>query len=109
MRIGKLSERITIEDFTIAQNDYGEELQTWESYASLWAEVRQPSANERFQGRSDRESATVQYQIKIRFRDDIAHTMRVVWRNKILDIVSITDPDGSRTETILGCNEYESQ
>jgi SPP1 family predicted phage head-tail adaptor len=109
MRIGRLGERITIESYTSTQDAYGQEVKAWTPFATLWAEVRTPSASEQFNSGADREIARIDYRIKIRFRSDISNRMRIDWRGKKLDITAQTDPDGNRRELILGCTEHESQ
>lgn len=109
MRIGRLGERITVESYTVSQDDYGQEAKAWTTFATLWAEVRTPSATETFNSSADREVAKIDYRIKIRFRADISNRMRVNWRGKLLNIVAQTDPDGNRRELILGCVNHESQ
>ena len=39
MQIGELDRRIKFENYTSAQNTYGEEKETWSTYLTVWAKV----------------------------------------------------------------------
>jgi SPP1 family predicted phage head-tail adaptor len=46
MRAGGLDRRVTLQRFTVTTDDYGEEIQTWNDLATVFAEVRQQSGRE---------------------------------------------------------------
>lgn len=39
MNIGELDRRIKLENYSVTQNDYGEERRTWSEYLEIWAKV----------------------------------------------------------------------
>jgi SPP1 family predicted phage head-tail adaptor len=47
MPAGKLDQRITIERHTTTQNEYGEEIESWVTYTTVWASKQDVSDRER--------------------------------------------------------------
>ena len=82
--IGKLGERIVIEQATLAADGYGGQVKTWATLATVWANVASKSGNERFS--EDRTNAFGMYSFTIRTRLDVNEAMRIVWRGEVYDI-----------------------
>lgn len=49
MKAGSLDRRITIQRKVVAQNNFGEEVTTWQDVATVWAEKIDNTGQERFQ------------------------------------------------------------
>lgn len=105
MQIGRLRHRITIQQQTVTRDAYGGETISWDTYATVWAQVTPASGRERFINAGAQEYATVDYKVRIRYRSDIDPKMRISWGTKILDIESVQDPTGYTAELILLCRD----
>lgn len=87
---GKLNERITIQAFTRIPDGGGGYTEAWANIAStptVWAEVIAKAGKEGLV--SDRITATMVTLFRIRNRDDLDETMRIVWRGSNYNIRGI--------------------
>jgi len=89
-----MRERVTIEAATRAGDGAGGEVVTWAPLATVWAEVAALSGAEIVE--AERVVARGQYDVTIRFRDDVTAQMRLVWRGQALNIRNVRDKDGRR-------------
>lgn len=97
-----LTQRITLQRPVATVNGLGEEVQTWEDVATVWARV-QPLRGRDFFAAAQMQSST-DHRVVIRYRADVLATWRVVWRGLVLEVVG--DPinvDGARTWLELMC------
>lgn len=80
--VGKLSEPIIIQSATISQSTYGEPVETWSTFAEVWAAVNQVSANERFRNERFRSAAVLAARtakFTIRDLEGLTENMRITW------------------------------
>lgn len=103
MIAGKLRQRVTIQDKSVAQNTYGEEVITYVDWATVWAAVEPLRGREFLEGRQI--TAEVSTRIRIRYRSGISPEMRVVFGSIIYDIQSITHLEEREREIHLMCQE----
>ena len=47
------------------------------------------------------------HRVTIRYRDDVRHAMRFVYRNRVLDIRTLRDPDETRRYLVCDCEESQ--
>jgi SPP1 family predicted phage head-tail adaptor len=64
MFAGKLDRRITLERATKAQDEYGEEVLTWGTLATVWASFKPVSDGERMAAREVSAELTARFQIR---------------------------------------------
>ena len=69
MRAGDLRHRIQIQRKTTAKDSFGQALQTWETFAEVWAQISPASGSEIFAAS----------QIKV----EISHSIRMRWRPEL--------------------------
>ena len=96
--IGKLSERITFQSYSLVSDGAGGNTKTWANLASIptvWAKVEAKSAGEQFD--EQRTTATGMYLFTIRERTDIDERDRIVWRGVNYNIRAVLR-DGSRPQ-----------
>ncbi|WP_035724641.1 phage head closure protein [Fodinicurvata fenggangensis] len=106
MRAGKLDRRITIERLVTGTDPYGAPTETWQTLASVWAQVLQESGQEFFA--ADAIQAERRVVFRIRYRDDLAMTDRVTygdWQHDIHEIRELGRRDGLE----LHCTARESE
>ena len=84
MRAGKLRQRVTIQDKSVSQNTYGEEVITYVDWATVWAAVEPLRGREFLEGRQI--TAEVSTRIRIRYRSGISPEMRVKFGSKVYDV-----------------------
>ncbi len=106
IRAGTLNERIAIESPVRTQNSVGEETTTWATFATVWADVQQASGTERFMSGADVIQATGVYDITVRYRIDLTTQMRIQWRGRTMNILSI-DPRRADGELRILCQAVE--
>ncbi len=92
--VGRLRERVTIEQPVRLPDGAGGADVTWKVLASVWAEVVALAGTEVAPGARD--EARQAHRITIRFRDDVTTEMRLSWRGQALNIRGARDPDGKR-------------
>lgn len=92
MKAGQLNRRVKIQKKASGVDDYGQPVETWEDYATVWAWLKAPTgmgtANSEFMAESGEVSRTL-YSIRIRYRDDITAKMRCVCDGTVFDIRSV--------------------
>ena len=103
MRAGKLRHRITIQDKTVSQNDYGEEIITWTDVDTLWGSVEPLRGREYIQARQ--EQAAVTTRIRCRHRSSITPSMRAVHDGRNYEILSVINPAERNIQMELMCRE----
>jgi len=101
--IGELRHRIKIQQRSTTQNSFGEVLDNWVDVATVWAKVEGLNGREFFAAYQTNTNIT--YRVKIRYRSDIKQDMRIVFKDKILNIKAIISPDGVNNELYLMCEE----
>ena len=98
---GRLNQRVTLER-KVSQRDpaardaVGQPLDQWEPVATVWANVKTVTGsafNERQAGGTEISAGNTS--IRIRARDDIEPTMRVIYRGKVYDIRAVLRDDTS--------------
>jgi SPP1 family predicted phage head-tail adaptor len=90
VNIGKMRERVTIKSPTEVRSRSGETKLDWDTtLATVWASVEGLSSRDIMQAQQANVIAT--HRIRIRHRDDVTHTHRIVWRNRTMEIASVTD------------------
>lgn len=105
MQSGRLRNRIELQDQTVTQNEFNEEIVAWTKVADLWADIRPSSMRERMLNSADQLQATIDHTIVIRWRSDISAKQRIVFGARIFDIEGYADRTGKRHELQLSCRE----
>lgn len=87
--IGKMRERVTIQSPREVRSRSGETTLNWgTTLATVWASVDGLSSRDIMQAQQANVVAT--HRIRIRKRDDVLHTHRVVWKGRTMEIASVT-------------------
>lgn len=101
MRIGELTERVSIERATTTDDGHGGQNVTWASVYSVWANVK--SVRGREEERHGRLSAVETYLVTVRFGVLATVLDRVVWRGKTMNVRAAADRDSTREWLTLEC------
>lgn len=103
MRAGDLDQQIIIQIAAISRGGSGEQIQTWQTWRTVWASIQTTGGNEHFYNPQLVAEST--HKILIRHLAGVTTDMRIVWKGRTLDIVYI-DPSRQRQgEMYLLCKE----
>lgn len=103
MRPGWMRHRIAIQRKTSTISAVGEPVDTWATYAQVWASVEPQRAREYVAAQSEQGRGT--WTIKLRYRDDVSRLERVTWNGHTLEIESVISPYERRRDMELVCRE----
>lgn len=104
MQLGKLRHRVTIESSSASRDEFGGEVLTWATVATVWAAVEPLSGREFLDAR--RQEAEVSTRIRIRYRAGLVPGMRVTWGDHIYDILAVIERESRRREVWLMVREW---
>jgi SPP1 family predicted phage head-tail adaptor len=109
-----LDQRITFQRISIERDEFGRQKEVWTTLGTVWARVdgRRVDQSRREQYRSDSIQTMHDYDVWVRSdvytRLDLQTRDRILWKNKIFDIVDI--PDQQIKGNLIGifCREGSS-
>jgi SPP1 family predicted phage head-tail adaptor len=103
MKIGKLRHKIIIQEYSASRDSFGAEVQNWTDKASVFASVTPVSGKEYFA--AQQWNAEVTTKITMRYLSDISPKMRVLFDNRIFEILSVLNFEERNIELNLMCKE----
>ena len=95
MKSEKLDRRLIIQEPAETRDDYGQEVLTWSTFATVWAGVKLNIGKESFQTSERVKERVVDF--KVRYRTDITENMRLLYDSnyyEIEDVVELGREDG---------------
>lgn len=87
--IGQLDTPIIIQSKTIEQDSFGDTIETWSNFATVWSKVTQLSARERFRSDAVLQARTAKF--LIRYLAGLTENMRISYDSLIWVITGISD------------------
>ena len=90
-RAGELCHRVTIQQKTTTYDEYNYETETWTEYKKLWGKLDFLSVKDSINAKAAGSETTAR--LKLRKRDDIDSSMRVLFDGQTFQIVSPPKPD----------------
>lgn len=100
MIIGQMRERVAIKSQTEVRSPSGETTMSWDTtVATVWASVTGLSSRDILQAQQANVIAT--HRIRIRYRADVTHTNRLVWRGRTMEIAAVVERDNRAALEIL--------
>lgn len=103
MKIGSLRHRVVLQKMTVTEDALRQQTESWVDYAYVWAAIEPLSGREYFAARQ--ESAEVTVRITIRYLKDVTPEMRVLFGNRVFEVVSVINPKEINETLILMCKE----
>lgn len=103
IEIGKLRQRITIQQLSKSRDTYGATKKGWTSFATCWAAVEPLSGKEFWNAQQI--AAEITTRVRIRYREGVKPTMRILFGSRILEIKGITNPEERKKELQILCSE----
>ncbi len=113
IRAGALRERVRLEVLVDPDDGAGGQTESWLFVAEFRASVLpaggQGSASGREELQAGAMSGVQRWRVHIRYRDGVTVRHRFVWRERELNIRSIEDPDGRRSDLLAFCESGVAQ
>ena len=88
---GKLRHRVTIQEPTTVDGTSGGNYETWSNVATVWAQVTPSSGREFWEIRKS--NSEIDGEVRMRYRGNINPTMRLLFKNRPLEIQYIINRD----------------
>ena len=98
----RLDRIVELQARRVTRDSFGSEIEGWSEIDKVWANVDQTGVSENFENESNRAVALRNSTIRIRWRDDVQETSRVVYDGLAWDIKGIGEV-GYRRELELFC------
>jgi SPP1 family predicted phage head-tail adaptor len=105
MNAGKLRHRVALQSCTTAKDAAGEDIRTYSTYDTVWAEIKALAGRELESAQQISEEIT--YKINIRYHTTVVSDHRILFGARIFEIVTVTDPDERNIELNLMCKEIK--
>jgi SPP1 family predicted phage head-tail adaptor len=103
MKAGDLRERITVQAYTETKNSLGEMVPVYDqTFAEVWASVQGVTAREFLL--AGQQQTEISHRIRMRYLTGLTQRMRILWRGRTMEIVSILE-HANRSEHELLCQE----
>ncbi len=107
MNIGQLKNRLTLQYQVKVKNAMGGTTISYKNEATVWAAIWSTLGSEAV--RSGQLTLEITHRIRIRYRDDIKGSWRILHGEKYYSIVSIIDPNMDHKLLDLLCKETETE
>lgn len=101
LNAGQLDQRITLQSRVAGVDALGQEAVTWSDVATVWAQAQPLRGREFFAAGQTQSEVAIRF--RIRHRDDVTSTMRVLWRGVAHDVESVIELAGAQTALELMC------
>ena len=106
MMSGSLRTRVRIERQTEAQDAAGQLVNTWTTFATVWADVRNMRGVEVI--KSGMQVSALKSSIRIRYIEGVTPDMRIMYGDRAYQIVSVSPDDAGREYVDLVCEKMPS-
>ncbi|QRN84841.1 phage head closure protein [Clostridia bacterium] len=103
MKIGRLRKQIAIEVSMTGRDSFGAETSEWVQFAKVWAEVSPISGKEYVS--FSQVNAEITTKITIRYLAGLTTEMRVLFKDRIFEIISIINYEEKNVSLLLMCKE----
>ena len=90
MQVGRLNQRIIIQNYSQTQNSFGEVVRSYSTLYTRWANVKPTGGAESIQADEKVASRIAEFTIRMQ-GTTINETMRIVWNSSTWEIVSIDE------------------
>lgn len=103
MRSGRLRHLATIEEKQVIKNSFGEEEVTWVQFSQAWVEIEGVTGAEYVA--SSAEQSGITNKIEMRRLESLKPAMRITYRGRIFDVLSVLDKYGTDRDIQVMCSE----
>lgn len=103
MKAFQLRHRVEIQSVAETRDSYGQPIQTWSKFATVWAALEPLRGREFFSAEQFQSKLTTR--IRIRYLDGVTTKMRIVFGAYTYNIESIINTTMANKELVLMCSE----
>lgn len=103
MRAGKLRHRVEVQRSTATQDSYGQQVITWSTFATLWADIRPSEATETFE--SGQFKTERKHVVRMRFFEGLTTRNRLKFGSRYFDVTGIRYVREVKEEMVVDCVE----
>lgn len=103
MNPGRLNKKITLQKLNSFRNEYGELNNEWQNTKKVWAEIKPLTGKSFFSVRQV--NSEVSHSIIIRYIENIQPDMRILYQDRVFDILYIIDFSEKHRMLQLMCKE----
>jgi SPP1 family predicted phage head-tail adaptor len=107
MRAGTLKDRLTLQRYQATTDPKWGTTPGWWNTCDLWADVEPLGGSEKTDNAGVQ--TTISHRIRTRYRTDITSKDRLLYRGRVLEIVSVIDVDGARRELLIEAREHQME
>jgi len=104
---GQLDRRITIKKFSETTDSFGQQVKSFSTLASVWANVVERVGSEGEDG--EMIAATKKVEFVIRYRTDVDEEMRILYNNNTYKIQAIQSADARKAFLKIVCLWSDAQ
>lgn len=105
MNIGKLRHQISLQSPTNAQNDFGEQTQTFTTFATVWGQIEPLAGRELLAAQQI--SETIDSRITIRYNSILTSKHRALFGARTFEVVSPINPEERNELLQIYCKEIK--
>lgn len=102
MDAGTLRDRVTVQQATENRNRLGESILSYTTFAEVSANVQGVSAREFLL--AGQQQVEISHRVKIRYLSGLTPQMRLLWRGRTLEIISILEHENRSVHELI-CQE----
>ena len=102
IQAGTLRERVTVQRASGNRNRMGESISEWTAFEVVWASVQGVSAREFLL--AGQQQVEVSHRVKMRYLTGLTPQMRLSWRGRTLEIISILEHENRSVHELI-CQE----
>lgn len=95
MRSGQFDRQIVLQSRSSGTDSDGFPVDSFATLATVWARKRFLRGDERYLGDRQQQTAEVEVEYRIRYRDDVDPTVRVKDSGELWDVEAVLEADGS--------------
>jgi SPP1 family predicted phage head-tail adaptor len=103
MNIGKLRHQVYLQSSTATANEFGENIPTWSTYATVWAEIKPLQGRELENAQQISEKCD--YEVFIRYNSSVLATHRIVYGTRTFEINAVLNLEERNEILKLICTE----
>ena len=107
MRAGKLKDRVTLQRYATNVDPKWGTTPGWTGVGDVWADVTPTGGTEKPDAQGVQ--TTVTHTVSMRYRDDVTTKDRLLYRGRVLELLSVIDVDGARRELLIEAREHPQE
>lgn len=96
MNTGRMRHIVALQSKAMSTDDYGGQVETWSTFATVWAEVQPLRGRELLAAQAAQGETTVRF--VLRYLATVDQADRIVWDGKIYNVRDVIDVGGMRRE-----------